>query len=499
MDSESLNNVTRVLLVDDEEFFLETTHEALSNRGYKVVTAQRSMSALEIIETQIFDVVVLDIKMPGMDGLELLRKLKNYRPTLEIIMLTGHATVPLAVEAMKLGAFDFLLKPCSIDEITRSIDKAARIGRLERRTLALEMELERTKGTGQIVGASEGAKKIFKFIERASSSDLPVLITGESGTGKELVARAIHNMSRRSGIPLVVVDGATLREELLASELFGHERGAFTGAVSKKIGLFEVADRGSIFLDEIGEMSMANQAALLRVIETGRFRPVGSVHEVSTNVRIIAATNKNLADSISRKAFREDLYYRLKGHDIAISPLRDRKDDIPLLAKHFLKKNSEKYGINMGLSDEVLRILVSYEWPGNVRELMHVLEQSFLEARDNGNAIEPEHLPGNLNPSVRINLIQADSELANLTASPGMIEVNIDDKPALSEFNRRCEANYISRLLGELNGNKTRTAKTLGISRSVLYEKLRHRRSKPSPPSSSPSSPSSPPSPSSSS
>ncbi len=467
----------RVLLVDDEEFFLETTLEALSTRGCEVVTAQRSQTALEIIETQMFEVVVLDIKMPGMDGLELLRMLKNERPTLEVIMLTGHASVPLAVEAMKLGAFDFLLKPCSIEDMMRSINKAARIGRLERRTLALEKELERTKGLGPIVGSGKETKRILKFIEKASASDLPVLITGESGTGKELVARAIHNMSTRSARPLVVVDGATLREELLASELFGHEKGAFTGALRKKAGLFEVADRGSIFLDEIGEISMPNQAALLRVIETGRFRPVGSVHEVSTDVRIIAATNKNLDESISKKTFREDLYYRLKGHDITIPPLRERREDIPLLIKHFIEKNSEKYGAVFGVSEEALQYLSSYDWPGNVRELMHIMEQGAIEARDDGNLIKTHHLPPNITASKKLEPPASNKEVSSSAPADGDgINEKIKDKPELSEFNRRCEAYYISRLLEELGGNKTRAAKILGISRSMLYDKLRRQR-----------------------
>lgn len=457
MNNKVKDDQIRVLLVDDENFFLETTSKALASRGCEVCCAASAELAIEHLESRFFDVVLLDIRMPGMDGLELLSKLHSERPTQQVIMVTGQATVPMAVEAMKLGAFDFLLKPAPIDDIMRILKRAAERGRLERANIALEGELQRTRVADCLIGDSEGIKKVSEFIDTACESDLPVLIIGESGTGKELVARSIHEKSKRSSHPLVVVDGATLKEELIASELFGHERGAFTSAVRKKVGLFEVADKGSAFFDEIGELSIPNQAALLRVIEYGTFRPVGGVREVSTDVRIIAATNKNIRQVVAAGRFREDLFYRLNGLLLTIPPLRERRSDIPLLARYFLERCNLSTNKEMDFSASALKALSSYDWPGNIRELLYVVERAALIARD-GKHIESSHLP----EEVRGNL---DAEI-----EPGL-EFTADE-PTLSDLQDRYEHSYITQLLAEYKGNKSEVARVLGISRSVLYEKL---------------------------
>jgi len=460
----------RVLLVDDEEIFREMTAETLTAKGFEVSTAADASQALEQLNTRFFDVVLLDVRMPGMDGLELLKKLNEERPTQQVIILTGNATVSTAIEAMKLGAFDFLTKPAKLDDLMMTIQRAAERGQIERRNIVLEKELARSKGSDRIVGESEAIKKVFAFIEKAALSDLPVLITGESGTGKELVARAIHARSRRSSRPLIVVDGATLHEQLLASELFGHEKGAFTGAIRKKVGLFEVADRSSILMDEIGELSAANQTALLRVIEYGTFRPVGAVKEVHTDVRIIAATNKDLAAAVERNEFREDLYYRLKGLAINIPPLRERRRDIPLLAEYFLERWRTSARADVKLSPEALKVLVAYNWPGNIRELLHVLELAALFAVEEGE-IKPHHLPAELKRK------EPDDPPLNLNGGNGGLQIpgamGEGTLESLEEFRNRCERDYIKRMLTQFDSNKSQVARALGISRALLYKKLR--------------------------
>jgi DNA-binding NtrC family response regulator len=468
MNSKVSNNSVRVLLVDDEELFREMTAETLTTKGFKVVTANNAKQALESLDSQFFDVVLLDVRMPGMDGLELLGKLSDERPTQQVVMLTGHATFPMAIEAMKRGAFDFLVKPTKLDDLMITIQRAAEYGQMERRTIALEDELHRRKGSDRIVGESKVIKKVLSFIETAALTDLPVLITGESGTGKELVARAIHTRSRRALHPLIVVDGATLHEQLLASELFGHEKGAFTGAVQKKPGLFEVADRGSILMDEIGELSSPNQTALLRVIEFGTFRPVGAVKEIQTDVRIIAATNRDLEQAVLAKEFRQDLFFRLNALTINIPPLRERRNDIPLLTEHFLEECEGSTKTRVGLSNEALRIMISYNWPGNIRELRHVVELAALFAIEEGE-IKPCHLPEGIRKA------QESKIPVNATSNQDQEELkaSLSTLETLEEFRNRCEHNYIRNVMGQFDGNKSQVAKTLGISRALLYKKLR--------------------------
>jgi DNA-binding NtrC family response regulator len=469
MNPRTSDEPIRVLLVDDEKLFCEMTAKSLTVKGFKVVTAGDAGQALESLDSQFFDVVLLDVRMPGMDGLELLGKLSAERPTQQVVMLTGNATISMAIEAMKLGAFDFLVKPTKMDDLMMTIQRAAEHGHIQRRNIVLEEELQRSKGSGRIVGESEAMKKVFSFIEKAALTDLPVLVSGESGTGKELVARAIHAQSRRSLYPLIVVEGSTLHEQLLASELFGHEKGAFTGAFRKKPGLFEVADRGTILMDEIGELSPANQTALLRVIEYGTFRPVGAVKELQTDVRIIAATNRNLEQAVTDKEFRKDLYYRLKGFTLDIPPLRERRADIPLLAEYFLEESAASAKTKIRLSAEALSILVSYNWPGNVRELRHVIELAALFAIEEGE-IKPRHLPEEIRKTIKEQL--SDTSLGPVGVEEESPKPRRDTLESLEEFRDRCEREHIKKVLEQFDGNKSRAAKALGISRALLYKKL---------------------------
>lgn len=469
MSVDKHTDIIRVLLVDDEPSFLELISETLIPRGCEVTTAQNADQAIQALAEQFFDVVVLDIRMPGTDGLALLQRLSAERPTLQIVMLTGHATISTAVQAMRLGAFDFLIKPVEVDDLMRILRRAAERGDLERRNIALEEELKRTKGLGHIVGESRAIDEVHEFIDKASSSDLPVLITGETGTGKELVACAIHNKSARSGHPMVVVDTSTLRAELIASELFGHEKGAFTSASEKKAGLFEVADRGSIFLDEIGEMSLSNQASFLRVIESGTFRPVGSVKEINTDVRVITATNKDISNAVAGGEFRKDLYYRLKGLTINIAPLRERKDDIPLLAHYFLERSNVQSKTKVKLSEEVIYAFKAYDWPGNVRELLYLVELATLFAASEGH-IKLTHLPEEILKPSTINT--GPGSITAGTASGQSMNGLISDTPTMTEFHLRSERYYLGQLLRIHRGNKSQIAKILNISPSTLYAKL---------------------------
>ncbi|NLI98817.1 sigma-54-dependent Fis family transcriptional regulator [bacterium] len=461
-NSNSLEKI-RILLVDDEKPFLTMARDNLEMRGCEVMTAADAGQAVSILESNFFDVVVLDIRMPGMDGLSLLKRLTRERPTLQVMMLSGHATVQTAVDAMKYGAFDFLLKPLDVENFYRVIRRAADKARLERQNIAMGGELARAKKLGPIIGESKRMQEVFDFIHKAASTDIPVLITGESGTGKELVAHAIHARSMRSTYPFVIVDGSSLREELIASELFGHEKGAFTGAVQKKAGLFEVADRGSIFLDEIGELSQPNQAALLRVIEYGIFRPVGAVREIHTDVRIIAATNKDISKASATGEFRTDLYFRLKGLAIQLPPLRERPADVPLLTDFFLASVNNKTGKNIRLSDEAIKRLMTYEWPGNVRELRYVVEMAALSAHDNGE-IEIAHLPQGIKPAAESALGDRAGAFNN---GFGGEELNLED------FRNRYERIYVEKLLEKYKGNKSEVSRILGLSSSVFYRMLR--------------------------
>lgn len=431
-----------LLLVDDEPDFRDSAYQYFSKRGYQVVAVESGPAALQATQTRQFDVAVVDVHMPEMDGVQLLEKLREGDSAIQVIMLTGGATVPTAVASMKAGAVDYVTKPVRLADLDRLIFKASRTAKLLRENSQLRHVLERQQSQPNMVGQSPAIKKVRHLIERIAPTDKPVLIEGESGTGKELVARAIHSASPLADKPLVVINCAALPESLLESELFGHEKGAFTGAIASKYGLFEMADGGTLFIDEFGELAGALQAKLLRVLEDGVIRRVGSVKERRVKVRLIAATNKDLAEEVAAGRFREDLYYRVNVLSIEIPPLRERVGDIPILCQHFL-------GDRWKMAEGVLELFEDYDWPGNIRQLCNALERSKVLAGESG-VITLDDLP---------------PELLKQSPSPKPVVGGNADLEALNRA-------HVLAILQQQNGNKSRAARALGINRRSLYRLL---------------------------
>jgi len=382
----------RILVVDDEMIVCESCKRILEEDGYEVETALGGMEAFEKMKQNPFDIVITDLKMPGIDGMEVLRTFRKEYPDAIIIMITGFSTVETAVEAMKLGAFDYISKPFTPDEVSIVVKKAIEQKSLLLENIYLRQELQEKYGFHNIVGKSKKMQEIYRIIAKVAMTDSTVLIFGQSGTGKELIARAIHFNSQRREKQFVPVDCAVLSENLLESELFGHVRGSFTGAVTTKPGLFEVADGGTVFLDEVGNISLAIQAKLLRVLQEREFTPVGGTKAKKVDIRLIAATNKDLEKMIKEDTFREDLYYRLNIVPIYLPTLKERQEDIPLLSIHFLKKYAEEIGKTIkGFTPEAMGKLMKYPWPGNVRELENVIERTVV-MMENEEMVRVEHL-----------------------------------------------------------------------------------------------------------
>ncbi len=435
----------RIMVVDDEATFRKLLQRRLSKKGDLVEAFDSSESALIAAEQKEFDVALLDIKMSGMDGIELLRRLKEIHPNIEVIIITGHGSIDSAISAMKLGAYDYLTKPCKLTELDLVVEKAYEKSILQRENILLKQQLRLKSSYETIIGKSRKTREVIALINRVAPTSSPILIQGESGTGKELAARIIHKKSKRLEGPFIVVNCSALQENLLENELFGHEKGAFTGASYLKHGLFEIADRGTFFLDEISEMSPNIQAKLLRVIEFGEFRRVGGNKEIRVDVRVLAATNKKLEEEVKKGRFREDLFYRLNVVTINLPPLRERKEDIPLLVDYFLKTYYKEGGFGKRISVDALEILKNYDWPGNIRELANVLERAVILS--SGNMITLKDLPLSIinQPSDNSTRIKTISEL---------------------------EKDLIEKTIKEFSGNKTRTAKVLGISVRNLYRKI---------------------------
>ncbi len=442
----------RVLIVDDEPKLVEAFAKKLSREGMEVFTAFTAEQAISLMKKESFDVGVLDIRLPDMDGVELLRKLKEMQPTFEVIMLTGYATVDSAIRSMKLGAYDYLTKPCKLSDLHNAILKAYEKKALTEKNILLEEHLHRVEVRDEFIGRSKAIREVKRLITLVAPSDVPVLILGETGTGKELVARAIHDLSRRAANPFVAINSSTLQENILESELFGYKKGAFTGAQSDKIGLLEIANKGTFFIDEVGDMSPNIQAKLLRVLETGTFRKLGDTREIRVDVRFICATNKNLEREVREGRFRKDLFFRLNTFIIALPPLRERKDDIPLLAEYFLKKFSK--GGNKKMSRQAMELLLAYQWPGNVRELANVLERAVLLSSSREEITVSDLPPNILNKSYEDG---SDQKLSNPT-----------DSLRIEEMERR----HIEKVLKLVGGNKSKAARLLGISRRKLYRKI---------------------------
>ena len=444
--SEPTSAIAKLLLVDDDPNFRDLTARNFLRRGYSVEEADCGEAALAKLESLNFDVVILDVSMPGMTGIEVLGKINDSAADTEVIMLTGETMVKTAVDAMKLGAIDYLTKPVEMDELIVVVEKAREAGRLKKENRHLKAILRRSSPSFDMVGESEAMHEVFRLIERAGPTNKPILIQGESGTGKELVAQALYQASSVADKPMVIINCAALSEHLLESELFGHEKGSFTGAVAAKEGLFEIADGGTVFIDEIGEMPVSLQAKLLRVLEDGSLRRVGGVKERKVNVRIISATNRDMQTEVAEGRFREDLFYRIDVMTLKVPPLRKRTGDIPLLIKHLA-------GDEWDISVDALDAMLAYTWPGNVRQLINALERAKILADDD--IIHRKNLPSAISET-DTNILKSDENLA--TASVTDLDV--------------LQREHVISVLHQNGGNKARSARALGVSRRTLYRLL---------------------------
>jgi two-component system response regulator AtoC len=441
--------MTRILVVDDEKKMGILIEGTLKDAGYSVKTVTSGDKALELLKKSTYDIVITDLKMELVDGMQVLKKAKELNQSTEVIMMTAYATAQSAVEAMKSGATDYIIKPFALEELKLLVDKIVE----KQKLVALNLQLQEDLGKAtldEFVGKSEKIKNVFELADKVAKTDANVLLLGESGTGKELVARAIHQKSKRKTKPLITVNCAALTETLLESELFGHEKGAFTGAYAKKLGRFELADQGTIFLDEIGEISPTIQAKLLRVLEERKFNRVGGVETIQVDTRVIAATNKNLEESTKQGKFREDLYFRLNVFPIQITPLRERREDIPLLLDYFLKKYNYQ---GHKLSKDILEQFKGYDWPGNVRELKNILERAIILS--DGKDIQAHHIG-----------------IKSVTEAPYDAGIPISETAgdlSLEEM----EKNMILEALKKSKGNKTEAARSLHITRRMFYSRMK--------------------------
>jgi len=440
----------RILLAEDEMNLSRILETQLRKRGFEVSVVHDGRAAVDTLKAEEFDVALVDLVMPELDGIGVLRAAVELDAPPEVVIVTGNGTVETAIAAMKLGAYDYVTKPCRVAELEMLVKRAYEKRRLAQENVRLATRLSRREEFPEIVTASPAMDAVLDLARKLAASDSAVLITGESGTGKELVARAVHRLSPRAEGPLTDINCAAIQENLLESELFGHERGAFTGAMTRKLGLFELADGGTLFMDEIAELAPRLQSKLLRALEMGEFFRVGGTQKVSTNVRLLAATNRDIEAEIESGNFREDLFYRINTLTIAIPPLRERPEDIPVLARHFLKKQATDSPPE--LTDEALEALLSYSWPGNVRELRNVMERlAILRAGEELTAVD---LPRDLSHSR-----QADGSSGALVGQPISLE--------------ELERAHIEAVLNRENWHQGKAAETLGISPKTLYRKIR--------------------------
>jgi DNA-binding NtrC family response regulator len=451
---------TTILIVDDEANLRKTLAEILQARGYHILEADDGSTAIELLGAKVPDLIFSDWKMPKLGGEKVLEYLRDHPPlsSVPVIVMTAYGSSHSAIEAIRLGAYDFVTKPFDLDEIVVTAERALDHSSLNREVIRLHSPATQpyVSGAGRLVGISGPMLEVFIMIGKVAETDSTVLICGESGTGKELVAEAIHKYSQRKNKPFIVVNCAALPENLLETELFGHERGAFTGAVGRKSGRFEMAEGGTIFLDEIGELSPGLQSKLLRVLQERTFERVGGTETIVGNFRVLAATNRDLEASVREKVFREDLYYRLNVVRIQIPSLRERRSDVVPLAEHFLRVYSEKNGFDMvGFTDESILMLQNYSYPGNVRELENMVERAVLMAR--GRVIMPEHFPAKTTASL------------NGGARPQEIDLlELPFHKSIAELERR----LIRKALRESSGNKSEAANRLQINRRLLYNKM---------------------------
>ncbi len=442
----------QILIVDDEERIRQSLSGVLQDEGYQICEAKDGNQALKQIENDPPDLVLLDIWMHGIDGIEVLERIKRLNSALPVIMISGHANIELAVKATKLGAFDFIEKPLSLDKVLLTVNNALKVAKLEQENIALRQVVERKY---EMVGNSPVIQYLKEQMKIVAPTNGWVLITGENGTGKELVARGIHQMSLRADKPFVEVNCAAIPEELIESELFGHERGSFTGALTRKRGKFDLANGGTIFLDEIADMSLKTQAKILRILQEQRFERVGGTEMIFVDVRVIAATNRDLREEIQKGRFREDLFYRLNVIPLHVPPLRERKSDIPLLVEHFLEEFcQENHKEKKKITPEAMDLLISYSWPGNVRELRNIVERMVIMTR--GSIIEAKDVPEPVQTHLK---------------SPS--EMSFFDYHLLKDARREFEKRFIIKKLMENDENISKTAEMIGIERSNLHRKIR--------------------------
>jgi DNA-binding NtrC family response regulator len=445
-------NFLNLLVVDDDRATREACREVGQAMGFNAQSAASAEDAYHIVESQGADVILLDLRLPGINGMEVLQTIKKHRPDALVIVVTGYGTVESAVQAMKEGAFDYVTKPFSMEELRLLLERVANHLKQKSENRALRETVKSRQGYGNIVGRSPEMEKLYRIIAKAAQSTHPVLILGESGTGKELVAKSIHYMGPFRNKPFIPVDCGSLVPTLIESELFGHVRGSFTGATHAKDGLLAIAEGGTVFLDEIGDLPIDLQAKLLRAIQEKEIRPVGSVKRVPINVRILAATNRDLEHAVAEGTFRRDLYFRLNVLTLRIPPLRERRQDIPLLVAHFLERMGRESGTEKTISDEALKVLLNYDWPGNVRELENCLERSC--AISSANEIQVRDLP------------------TEVYSAPGELMGNKPPSGAIVPI-AELERQTILNALAQVNGDKMLAARLLGIGKTTLYRKLK--------------------------
>lgn len=439
-----------ILIIDDEQSIRESLTGILQDEGYRPLVAESGEEGLSRVREEIPDLILLDIWMPGIDGLETLRLIREDFPEQLVIMMSGHGTIETAVKATKLGAYDFIEKPLSLEKVLLSVENAFKINQLVLENRSLKQKIAKEN---DMIGQSEAIRSLKEQIAIAAPTSGWVLITGENGTGKELVARATHNLSRRQDKPFVEVNCAAIPEELIESELFGHEKGAFTGATAMRKGKFDQAHEGTLFLDEIGDMSLKTQAKILRILQERRFERVGGQRTIEVDVRVIAATNKDLEEEIEQGNFRQDLYYRLNVLPFHVPPLRERREDIPLLTQHFLAHFCGQEGRRIKtIAPDALEVLMNYSWPGNIRELKNLVERLVIMVQDE--TISLAHLP----------------ESVQVTSSTG---TTFGGSATLKEAREQFEKDFLRQKLNEYEGNISRTAEAIEMERSNLHRKLK--------------------------
>ena len=454
-----------ILIVDDEKAARYGMKKILQKDNYTVYEAKDGADALQIIKTQHPELIFLDINMPQLDGMKILEMISAIKNPPLVVIVTAYGSEKIAVEAMKKGAYDYIAKPYEIDELRIIAKNAFERLALQEENARLRLEIGRLGGMGEIIGQSEAIKDVFDRIEKVGTTDVTVLIQGESGSGMELVAREIHKRSKRKNEPLIIMNCAAVPETLIESELFGHEKGAFTGATERRLGKFELANKGTIFLDEIGDMSLSTQSKLLRVLQEQKFERLGGAETLTVDVRIISATHRDLEEEIEEGRFREDLYYRIKVVNINIPSLRHRKEDIPLLANRFIQHFSEKHQKRLlSISNEAMKYLVSYNWPGNVRQLKNFIESAVVLA--NSEIINTSDLPEEL------------KHPENNTVTLKNLDYNLSFRDAKKILIENFERDFITKKLEECGGNVSRAAESLDMHRQNLQQKIRELRIK---------------------